>query len=667
MRTEAEIFNDLANLCKSPGYIHAIADLCYKRFTQSKTDGIQTQDYDYLYSNNKRIRSEILVLIGLLLRHRHITYEIVSQEILTRDIEKTENLLTELHKCIEEFSKQQIDEFFKPPKPLNEIGDTLGGELYRGLFFYGSQSAYSFQYSDLMHQKYISDDHWIKKNKGFSICDVKVIADAIKDIQDNKMTELVRQQIQPPELLTGFIITKNEIIKKTHIAEEIVQKVFESFSCDPNGGNDKFCSIDQTNIAEQRPLIRKEKDSYLLLDQFSMYESMYESPFYWLYEDGEYKQTASSNRGKFTEQICSKFLSATFKEGTLYSNVKIKKSRGRTLGEIDILVVFGTCAIVVESKSKRLRFEARGGDHGILDEDFNLAIQKAYDQAFKCSEFLISNNSYLEDSNGTRINLTNELKAVYIICAFCDRYPGLAFQTYTRLTRRYHHSISLPIVTDIFTIDTITELLESPLRVINYFDQRTKYFCSLLADHEVAIFGYHLKHNNLSDASPVGDHHAQEVEKVMTIRRTGQRGCRTPDGILTKFRNTFFERIINTIQYSKDPVEFDLGCKLLALRIGFVKQLNQQINSYSQSENAGNYLPIYTVNINKDQTGFTIFFSSDISIKNRLLNYCTNQKDAHKANSWFGLLVSPENLAITYAVVFNASEPPSILDNALIL
>src|SRR5438132_1253649 len=67
-REEHEIFSDLAALCTSPGFAHAIAFFCYRdnfvRFGKELTP----DDLAHLYSDSGLIRTEISTLIGLLAR-----------------------------------------------------------------------------------------------------------------------------------------------------------------------------------------------------------------------------------------------------------------------------------------------------------------------------------------------------------------------------------------------------------------------------------------------------------------------------------------------------------------------------------------------------------------------------------------------------------------------
>ena len=68
MRSEKDIFNDLAALCASPGYVHAIAYFCYRDHVVGFGDELKAEDYSKLFSMDRLIRTEISTLIGLMLR-----------------------------------------------------------------------------------------------------------------------------------------------------------------------------------------------------------------------------------------------------------------------------------------------------------------------------------------------------------------------------------------------------------------------------------------------------------------------------------------------------------------------------------------------------------------------------------------------------------------------
>ena len=68
MRSEQAIFDDLTKLCSSPGYVHAIAYLCFRDNVIRYSDELKPEDMQQLFSKSRLIRTEISTLIGLLLK-----------------------------------------------------------------------------------------------------------------------------------------------------------------------------------------------------------------------------------------------------------------------------------------------------------------------------------------------------------------------------------------------------------------------------------------------------------------------------------------------------------------------------------------------------------------------------------------------------------------------
>jgi hypothetical protein len=55
-----------------------------------------------------------------------------------------------------------------------------------------------------------------------------------------------------------------------------------------------------------------------------------------------------------------------FDDERVYGNVDIRETKATKTGEIDVLVVWGDRAIVVQAKSKRLMLEARKGNDQVM-------------------------------------------------------------------------------------------------------------------------------------------------------------------------------------------------------------------------------------------------------------------------------------------------------------
>lgn len=231
--------------------------------------------------------------------------------------------------------------------------------------------------------------------------------------------------------------------------------------------------------------------------------------------DKSYTATASKNRDAFAEQFLTDHFARVFGSQNVYQNVDIYKGKDR-FAEADVLVVYGDRAIVVQAKSKRLTIEARKGNDLQLKDDFKKAIHDAYDQALMCSEALLGEEYRFVSPTGDEIRFPKRPTKIFPVCAVSDHFPALAAQARQFLKIKATENVQPPIITDVFFLDVLTEILETPLHLLNYLALRTKFDKQLLVSQELTTLGYHLR-NNLWLEIP---------------------GERTPKGILTRFDET---------------------------------------------------------------------------------------------------------------------------------
>ena len=108
MRAEQEIFDELAGLCVSPGYAHAIAYLCSRDNMIRYSGEMKAEDMQQLFSKSRLIRTETSTLIGLMLKNP-IDYTLPAPPVLEKYIEATEALLEEIHHTMTASFWQDID------------------------------------------------------------------------------------------------------------------------------------------------------------------------------------------------------------------------------------------------------------------------------------------------------------------------------------------------------------------------------------------------------------------------------------------------------------------------------------------------------------------------------------------------------------------------------
>lgn len=143
------------------------------------------------------------------------------------------------------------------------------------------------------------------------------------------------------------------------------------------------------NEVAARPLLPTDRGTVLLFSHYAIYEAMYESPFFWMWDDKPYRPIAAKHRGAFTEQFAARRLTGVFGREHVHTNVNLHRGKN-IVGEADVLVIYGDRLIIVQAKAKKLTIAARKGNDSQLKADFAAAIQDSYDQGWQCANEMLA-------------------------------------------------------------------------------------------------------------------------------------------------------------------------------------------------------------------------------------------------------------------------------------
>lgn len=655
MRSEQAIFDELAELCVSPGYVHAVAYLCFRDNMIRYSGEMKAEDMQQLFSKNRLIRTETSTLLGLMLK-REIDYTLPTPKTLDGYVKTTEALLEEIHRTM-----SAIWLSIDPAKIADtDLNPFTSGAALREPIFYGGESAYSFQYRDFSPAKYGRDDDWLAANKQFSIRDARNVVYAISRLQDEKAVETLQSMRKAaPEdwtLLPSITFATQEVAERAQMDPAIVERVLKAFAVPSGMYNEHFTALNDFNIFNAYPLIPTPDGRYALFHIYSLVEALYEAPFYWMGADKTYVSTAMKHRGQFTEQFAVERLSQVFGADNVLSNIDIYGSKGNKLGEIDVLVLFGDRALVLQAKSKRLTLEARRGNDLQIKDDFKKSIQDSSDQAYLCAELLEEGLCTFRDADGNAVPLPDKLKRIYVLCLIADHYPALSFQAQQFLQCTPTTTISPPFVMDVFALDAMTEMLSTPLQLLSYIDRRTGYTERLMASHELTILSYHLKQNlwlsDEHDMFVLDDDISADLDIAMLVRRENIPGKSTPDGILTRFAATALGRMTKAIEASPEPATIELGFTLLTLGEDTVIAVSKGIDHIAKQAIADGKSHDFTVGISQGATGLTIHCNDDpIEIAGpSLQRHCHARKYTERAKTWFGVCIHPNDQALRFGI-----------------
>ena len=650
MRNEKEIFKDLDLLCSTPGYAHVIAYFCCKDNVISYGEKLTPKNVMSMYSSERLIRTEISTLIGLLYKYE-ISLSIPQPNEMEYLIKRTDSLLKEIHYSISVPALTNLENNNKPFE---------NGLSMREPIFYDGESSYIFQYFEFSEKKYLKDSDWFIKNKGFTIQDAIEIFKSISNIQNTKLKNnfknLRMESTKNWTMLPAFIFNINEIIDSTNLERNIVENVIHTFTPPEGMYNQDFVSLNDFNIVNAYPIIKINDNEYLLFEQYNLAEALYETPFYWMNNDNMYRNVAMKNRGEFTETFCAEKLKLVFGKQRVYSNINIIDSKKNKAGEIDVLVLFADRAIILQAKSKRLTLEARSGNDRVLKDDFKKSIQDSYDQALSCSKLITDKNYKLVDNNFIELNLTRKFKEIYIFCVISDHYPALSFQTHQYLRYEQSETIMAPFIMDIFLLDVMSEMLSSPILFLSYINRRVTYIDKVIASNELTILSYHLLKNLWIDSKYsmyyLGEDISVDLDAAMMVRRAGIPGNDTPEGILTKIKDTSIGKLLKNIEMYEDSGIIDLGFLLLQLSeesmIGISKSIDMILKL---AKNDGNHHD-FSVAFDNISAGIT-FHCNDKNLDMARLNleqHCIIKKYSQKAKNWFGICINPNNFSIRFGL-----------------
>ena len=643
-RTESQILEDLVALTASPGYAHAIAHICHRDTIIKYSEQLQAADMEKMFGHDRLIRTEVNTLLGLLVKAPLILEE-PAQDVIKAYVERTDLLMEELHQAMS-YPMWASIVGAAADKSADVRPEIWQGKMMREPIFYGGESAYSFQYRDLLPEKYGADDDWLLKNKGFTSTQGQVIAHAMCKLLDEKTTAMLSEARRAGAMLStwlpAFELAPAEVAHRSGVARAVVNAFLATFTLP--GNNDGFKEVGDFSALAATPLLPTDRGTVLLFQHYAIYEALYESPFFWMLADKAYWPTAKDNRGAFIEQYSSRRLARVFGRNHVHSNVNIH--RGKTIdGEADVLVVFGDRVIIVQCKAKKLTIEARKGNDGQLKKDFAGAIQDSYDQGWKCANELMTGGFRLVDASGAEVQLPAAIKEIHLFCMVAEHYPALAFQARQSLKYQTTDVIRAPFVMDVFLLDTMTEMLTTPLRLLSYVQLRTSAIKKITLSHELTALAYHLRLNlwlsGEYDMVHLDDSINVDLDTAMTVRRENIPGNKTPPGILTRMAGTYFERLIATIEDQHEPATLELGLALLAISEDSARNVNRGIDLLVRKARSDGKLHDFTLATDGVKGGFTFHCCPvpSATAVAALDDYCRRRKYAQRAERWFGVSI----------------------------
>ena len=312
-------------------------------------------------------------------------------------------------------------------------------------------------------------------------------------------------------------------------------------------------------------------------------------------------------------------------------------------------MTYANYVLILQAKSKRLTVQARNGHLRELEKDFKNAVREAADQAFQCAEHVNSPGAKLSSSDGRLIPEIGPNSKIFTLTILLDHYPALLHQTFFLLERRSTSEIASPFVTDIFALDTMTEMLNSPLKFLHYLSQRTRRPNLLQASNEHELIGMYLQRGLAFkedlDLVLVDKNVSHDIDIAMEAMRDGAEGLNLSENLFDKLSGTHFGNMISALEHNPTPIATNLGLVLLeAIQSSMsIEDMNKKIDNILEMVDRGDDHRFHTILISHLSTGITIMCVPEPSkfYADGLRAICTMRKYEHRQPNWFGILLVP--------------------------
>lgn len=478
-----EIVSDLRAVAQDDGSLHSIAALIYRDWVLNidLAEAKVTNDPAQRWSTEKLNNNELMLLLGLAVQS---SSERVWSNLPSDDqfASKVDKLLREMHDRINAdapWMDPETGAFSERPEVI--------GNIAREAIYYGADGFYLHQFREMARRRYRSDQEWMLRNVGISIRPIVDIATFICDLITQQMDYAGQRKalglLETGELFNSLLISKASLQKRFG---NKVDAFLAKFSTSAVNANLDFIDPFRVNLVGIAPLI--DLGEFIFVpSQHKLFQSIYESPFYWMMGDKAYRQTASTHRGRFLEATSTHLLKRVFGAKHVHQNVTLYQGKN-IAGEIDALIVYGEFLIVGQAKSKRVSLKARAGDKEALENDFKGALQDPYEQALSCAE-LIAQGARCVTDDGRALEFPT-LPRLFPMVILSDHFPA-AVQLSRMLLKRFDEMP--PVIWDIGFLDCITRILVSPIEVIFYLQTRSQHFDKVVSDSEFNFLGYHIR------------------------------------------------------------------------------------------------------------------------------------------------------------------------------
>jgi hypothetical protein len=701
IKETSDVITDLKALIAEQGYIYALCMILFEDFHHD------LNKIHLIDPRSKLSVKECSLIIGFLLHNNiNLQYPESPGKVIEMK-ERTYKLMEELQLSFNAKQFKRLREMFEKKskgEPLEDLDEDKLDFFVKDAgmvepMFYAGDGVYDFQYLEYLERKYKYDQAWLFEHKNFQFNNVIEIVKSIKsffheralkinlvNLKDifpevaKKARKKLKKQYSVVELdkiereqfvsasfyqyrslfpdpkanpvdvstdwnhfydnlVNMFIITPQDLIE-----DSAVTSFFENFSVAP-GNNTEYNGPGYFNQLNSRPIIKLGEQQYFVPINYLVAEAVYESPFYWMWEEKAYRTKLAKHRGDVGEEIAYDFLAKVFGQENTFRSVLVKSKKDETLTDIDVLCLLGNKALCVQVKSKKLTMMAKRGDFEQLSKDFQGAVQDAYDQGIVSRDSILDGKFTFLDENGKEIvRLKNaSITEAYILGMTTENYPALVHQVHMLLKKEENKPF--PLFISSFDLELMVHYLPDPYDFLYYVRQRIDLLEYFRADEELVYLGYHLDKKlwrfDGYDGGMLDNTYGANIDRNYYPYKTGQLHLlpEKDDPIHNRWKDPNFDELVRNIKASNHSQLTDIVFHLLDWS-GESREdiVSSMIRTKASSIRENKISSIATGSKKGFGISYTVMNRLDFQeLDERVSVYSELRKYASQCNAWLGM------------------------------
>lgn len=671
--------NRLHVLAQQDGYIYAVCHLIVRDFTLPVDDMDKVNPYD-------RINLfETQFLLGLWMKYgfnQSYPKDILELSELVNNISEK---LSSLHDCLKELSFESVDrEDIQTNSGNHSFKDFFKNKYaLRELLYYSPTGAFEHQYLEFAPQRYSLDQDWLKeaKNIDIDVC-CEIVASCLKKRQaESQQFVYVDYYSERDAMSNGeFNIDSVDIglldfLRYTEIMDESItpktirninvkdlcDKLFDTFCIIPNvdtpekeafwehfssdvseACNEKFNDLSDFNSVVATPIIKIDAQRYFIPLVYILPRAIYEVPYFWICDEDKdyYNRHFQKNSGESTETLVEGLLHRVFKKDNVKRGVTIKQGKS-DVSDIDVFAYEGTKAICVQVKSKKLGLKSYQGDIENVEKDYTGAVQKAYNQALKCTKALKSKEGFKFIHDEEEIKMPSKINEIFIFCVSSENFRGISMLN--KILLHKSEKESYPHVMTVFDLDILTQYLPKSYLFLDYVKKRIEYEGRTNANEELAYLGYHMsqrlwEQKNYSMLYITSEFSNDIIGDYYTRKLLGDENNSNP--LKIEWLDATYSLLLEEVLKIEAPEAMDIVLSLINYSMDTQKAIVKGINrccdrTFAKRVNS-NFTPVCS-NITDNYTGVTVVADTTMKGTIQSLNELVEVHHYRERKNWIGL------------------------------